>query len=242
MQKQLFLVAIVVISLSMLAASCGYRTVRGNGNITTSSRPEGNFSSVKSAGSFNIFFKQGEGNEIKIEADENLMKFIVTEIENGVLKIKTKNGINLRPSSEIRIYVTAPTVKEISIAGSGNIVADERIAVTNQLRLSIAGSGDIVLREVDAPKVEVHIAGSGKATAAGATRDSEIHISGSGDADFRNLKAENSDIHIAGSGNVWVFASLKLDVRVAGGGDVHYYGNPADIKQKIAGSGNLIKE
>jgi hypothetical protein len=70
----------------------------------------------------------------------------------------------------------------------------------------------------------------------------QIHISGSGDADFRNLKAENSDIHIAGSGNVWVFASLKLDVRVAGGGDVHYYGNPTDIKQKIAGSGNLIKE
>jgi hypothetical protein len=242
MNKHFFLVIITILSVSLIAASCGFRSVRGNGNIITSSRTEGSFSSVKSAGSFNIFFTQGAESEIKIEADENLMKFILTEVQNGVLKIKAKNGINLRPSSEIRVYVTAPSLKELSVAGSGNIVADGKIAVTNGLRFNIAGSGDIIIKEVDAPSVEVHIAGSGKVLAAGSTKDSEVHISGSGDADFKDLKAENADVHIAGSGNVWVFASMKLDVKVAGGGDIHYYGNPTDIKQKIAGSGNLIKE
>jgi len=108
--------------------------------------------------------------------------------------------------------------------------------------MSIAGSGDIKIAEVDAPKVEVHIAGSGKAQIGGNTKDVEIHVAGSGDVEMRELKAENAEINIAGSGNVWIYASMKLDVRVAGGGDIHYYGNPADIKSHMAGSGNLIKE
>jgi Putative auto-transporter adhesin, head GIN domain len=242
MHKQLFCSALILITVSFMTSSCGWRTVRGNGNMVTSSRTEGSFTSVKSAGPFNVYFKQANANEIKIEADENLMKFILTEVRNGVLKIKTREGINLNPSSDIRIYVSAPSFNELSIAGSGNIVAEEGLTLTNSLVLRIAGSGDIRISDADAPKIEVHIAGSGKAMAAGKTKDAEIHIAGSGDTDFRDLKAENAEVHIAGSGNVWVFASMKLDVHVAGGGDIHYYGNPADIKQKIAGSGNLIKE
>jgi hypothetical protein len=56
------------------------------------------------------------------------------------------------------------------------------------------------------------------------------------------LKAENTEVHIAGSGNVWTYCSQNLDVHIAGGGDVHYLGNPVNVKQKIAGSGNMIKE
>ncbi len=242
MRNQFFTAATFLFLLSFGTGSCGWKTVRGNGNITSSSRSEGSFTSVKSAGPFDVYFKQADENTVKIEADENLLKFIITEVENGVLKIKTRNGININPTADIKVYVTAPSYKELSIAGSGNIVSEGKIVLTNGIVLRIAGSGDIRMSEADAPKIEVHIAGSGKAMAAGTTRDAEIHIAGSGDVEFRDLKAENAEVHIAGSGNVWVFASMKLDVHVAGGGDIHYFGNPADIKQKIAGSGNLIKE
>ncbi len=243
MSKQIFSGALLLFTLSFIVTSCRWnRSVKGNGNIITSNRNEGNFKSVSAAGSFDVYFSQGTENEIRIEADENLMKYITTRVENGVLKIRTKSGVNIRPSQDMRVYVKAPMFEDVSLSGSGNMLAETKITSTGRIKLSISGSGDIKMAEVDAPKVEVRIAGSGKVQSGGVTRDVEIHVSGSGDVEMRDLKAENAEINIAGSGNVWIYASLKLDVRVAGGGDIHYYGNPADIKSKMAGSGNLIKE
>ncbi len=233
----------VFLFISVLTlSSCGMKRVKGNGNIITSNRSEGNFDAVKASGSFDVLFSQAETNEIRIEADENLMKYILTSVENGVLRIRTKSGVNIRPSQDIKVYVKSPNYKSVSLAGSGNMIAETKIISTEKIKLSIAGSGDIKFQELDAPQVDVNISGSGKAEGAGNTRDLDIDVAGSGNVMMEGLKAENAKISIAGSGNVWVYASMKLDVRVAGGGDIHYYGNPADIKSKMAGSGNLIKE
>lgn len=242
MRKQFLSSTTIMLVLLVSVSSCGWRTVRGNGNIQTTTRKEGNFKSISAAGSFNVYFSQSAENEIKIEADENLMRYITTDVENGVLKIRTRKGINIRPSQDVKVFVTSPQYEEISLAGSGNIEAQSRLTSSGRIKFSIAGSGDIKIPDIDAPKVEVHIAGSGKVQAVGNTKDVEVHVAGSGDVLFKELKSENAEIHIAGSGNVWVYSSMKLDVHVAGGGDIHYYGNPADIKSKMAGSGNLIKE
>jgi hypothetical protein len=232
----LLLIAVVAFS------SCTTRRVKGNGNIITSNRSEGSFDAVKAAGSYDVFFSQAETNEIRIEADENLMRYIETSVEDGVLRIRTKSGRNIRPSQDIKVYVKSPKYRSVSLSGSGNMIAETKITSTEKIKVSIAGSGDIKLQEVDAPQVDVNISGSGKAEGFGNTRDLDIDVAGSGDVMMKDLKAENAKISIAGSGNVWIFASMKLDVRVAGGGDIHYYGNPPEINSKLAGSGNLIKE
>lgn len=237
-----FFAAVLLITVVAGMSSCRWRSVRGNGVDATDVRNEGSFHSVKSAGAFDVYLTQGEGSQVKIEAEENLMKYIITEVHDGVLVIKVRKGINLRPKHDMKVYVTAPKFKRIEIAGSGNIVAQSKLSSTDGITMSIAGSGDIKVPDVDAPKLEVRIAGSGKAEANGLTRDVEVHVAGSGDVHFKDLRAENAEIHIAGSGNVWVYCSQTLDVHIAGGGDVHYGGNPVNVKQKIAGSGNLIKE
>lgn len=242
MRKNFVNGAIFLFISVLVLSSCTSRRVKGNGNITTSNRSEGNFDAVKAAGSFDVFFSQAETNAIRIEADENLMKYIETSVEDGVLRIRTKSGINIRPSQDIKVYVRSPKYRSVSLSGSGNMVAETKITSTEKIKVSIAGSGDIKLQEVDAPQIDVNISGSGKAEGFGNTRDLDIDVAGSGDVMMKDLKAENAKISIAGSGNVWLFASIKLDVRVAGGGDIHYYGNPPEINSKLAGSGNLIKE
>lgn len=235
--------AFLILLITILAfSSCRWRSVRGNGNLATETRNEDSFNSVKAAGSFDVYLKQGAERSIKIESDENLLKYIITDVQDGELVIKTRKGVSLRPKTDIKIYITTPVYRSVEIAGSGNIVAENQLTSTEKIKMRIAGSGDIRLNGIDAPKLEVRIAGSGKAEAAGVTKDVEIHVAGSGDVRFTNLKSENAEVHIAGSGNVWVYCSQLLDVHVAGGGDVHYAGNPVNVKQKIAGSGNLIKE
>lgn len=243
MQKKMIYGAfLLLISSGILLSSCSTRRVKGNGDIVKQERKENSFHAVKVSGAFDVYFSQADVQEIQIEADENLMRYIETHVEDGVLRIRTRNGINLRPTQDMKVYVKAPKYKSVSIAGSGNLVAETNISLNEKIRLSIAGSGDIRLQELNAPQVDVNISGSGTAEGHGSTRDIDIDVAGSGDVKMSGLKAENAKISIAGSGNVWVFASMKLEVKVAGGGDIHYYGNPTDIKSKLAGSGNLIKE
>ncbi|RXK57826.1 DUF2807 domain-containing protein [Lacibacter luteus] len=232
----------IALTFLFILTSCRWRSVRGNGEIATTNRSERDFKSVRTGGSFDVYLTQGDNFEIKITGDENLLRYVETKVENGVLRIHTRKGVNIRPTEDMKVHITAPRFAEVSLAGSGKIVAETNLTSDSKIKFSIAGSGDILMKEVNAPQVAVNIAGSGKAEAAGATRDIDIDVAGSGDVIMKNLKAENAKVEIAGSGNVWLYASLKLDVRVAGGGDIHYYGNPTDIKSKLAGSGNLIKE
>lgn len=51
--------AIFLLFLSIIAVSCRWRSVKGNGEIANSIRKEGNFKSVKAAGSFDVYFSQG---------------------------------------------------------------------------------------------------------------------------------------------------------------------------------------
>lgn len=236
------LTAVIAVTLLISISSCGWRSVRGNGNVTTSTRNEASFDGVSTAGSFDLYITQGEKFEIKIEAEENLMKYILTEVEGGVLKVRVKKGISLRPKLDMKVYVTAPNFKLLSIAGSGNIIAETKITTTNTIDFSVAGSGNIKVPDVDAPNIIMRIAGSGNVNAGGQTKDVEYKIAGSGDIFCEGLKAENAKIKIAGSGDIKLYCSQNLDVNIAGGGDVHYFGNPVNVKQKIAGSGNLVKE
>ena len=233
---------LIAFTLSITFISCGWRRVKGNGEIATVNRNESNFKSVKAGGSFDVYLTQGETYEIKLTGDENLLQYVETKVENGVLRIRTRKGVNLRPTEDMKIYITAPRFAELSLAGSGKIVAETNLTSDAKIKISIAGSGDILMKEVNAPQVSVNIAGTGKVEASGATRDVDVDMAGTGEVNIKGLKAENAKVEIAGAGDVWAFASMKLDVRIAGSGDIHYYGNPADIKSKLAGSGNLIKK
>ncbi|HMO33402.1 MAG TPA: head GIN domain-containing protein [Lacibacter sp.] len=238
--KHLFMPALLV--CAWFLTSCGWRNVKGNGNLTPEGRNHTDFRSVKTAGAFDLEVKQGSSFAVTVEAEENLLRYIETRVDKGVLRIYVRKGVRLRPREDMKVYVTAPLFRELSIAGSGNITSVTTIVSTESLAFTITGSGDINIPSVDAPELRVKIAGSGNVRMSGQTRKAEYRIAGGGDIRCSQLLAEEAAVHIAGSGNAWVFASELLDVHIAGSGDVHYYGNPVTVKQKIAGSGRLLKE
>lgn len=235
--KQLLVAFMALLFLS----SCSWRTIKGNGNVVTQTRSESDFLKVKSAGSFDLYVSQGNDFSVRIAAEKNLQKYIVTERRGNTLVIKVRRGVSLRPRHAIKVYVTAPVFKAVSIAGSGDITAHDLLRSSEKMVFEIAGSGNIRVADVDAPAIQVKIAGSGNVDLSGQTRHAAYRIAGGGNIRAGRLLAENATVHIAGSGNVWVYASTLLDVHIAGGGDVFYYGAPETINQKIAGSGRISK-
>ena len=227
-----------------LLASCRYvggKRVRGNGNLTTSERSVSSFNGVSSFGSFDITLIPSSTATVKVEADENLHEYIETYVDGGNLKIKTRNGYNLRPRRDIRVTVSGPTFNTIETHGSGSIISQGLLNAnsTSDVNLRVAGSGNIEV-DLNAGGVDGEIAGSGNIKVRGKARVFEGDVMGSGNIRAADLETEESKVEIAGSGNVEVYATNKLDVRVMGSGEVKHRGN-ARVNTKITGSGSVVK-
>ena len=239
MRKIYFPILVVAISISTSCDSIFNKTIHGNGNVSSEQRNSNSTDKIKSYGSFDVVIIQGSTPSVKVEADENLLPYIVTENKNGALVIRAKEHYNLSSDNKIKVTVTTDKLSEVEVAGSGNVRGEGKFTGSDHLKISIAGTGDITL-EVNTPEIDSHIAGTGNITLSGETKDSKIEIAGMGDYDAEKLLSESVEIHVAGSGNAKVHAENNLDIHIAGSGNVDYSGNAA-VKQDIAGSGKINK-
>jgi hypothetical protein len=234
---------LLLIAGSFLVVSCnfiGAKKVRGNGVLQAQQRNITDFKGVSVRGDMDVVLVPGSAFSVRVEADENLLPYIETERDGNMLVIAPRKGYNLRPETEMKIYVTAPIINDVEVVGSGNVVSQGIITANNKLTTDVSGSGDVKL-EVDAPEVGAEITGSGNINLGGNTRKFTAEITGSGDLMSFNLLSETTDVEISGSGNAKVFASKQLGIEINGSGNVDYKGNPASINQNVAGSGNVNK-
>jgi hypothetical protein len=233
---------LAILMAAIISASCnfiGQERVRGNGNSKTEDRSVQSFTSVSCFGGYDVYLSQGSTYSVRIEADENLLPYIETTVENGELNIGTKDGFWLSSKGDLKVYVSAPAYNSVSTVGSGNIISQSKLNNTSPIELEVSGSGDIRV-ELNAPEIVAGLSGSGNMQLTGETRTFKGSVTGSGSIKAGDLKAENVTVDIAGSGSADVFASVKLNVDVAGSGDVRYRGG-AQVSSDIAGSGTVKK-
>lgn len=237
--KVLFTTLLAVISFTTFAQP--WKKIEGNGNITKDVRNLGAFTAIASGGSWDIVISYGIDKNVVIEADDNLLPYIITKVQNGKLNITTDNYVNLKSRNKIKIYVSLTTITGISMAGSGNITGVGNFTNEDKTTFSVAGSGNINLNFKLIEKVSISIAGSGNVNLKGKTEVLGVSIAGSGDAICKELVADEVKVSIAGSGSAKVNASNSLKVSIVGSGDVYYTGAVTNISKSVAGSGKVIK-
>ena len=238
MKKLLFLLVLP----AMLFTSCreifGKRVI-GDGNLKTESRSAGQFNNVDVSGSIDLYVKQDSTRGIKIEADQNLMEYIEVFSEGNKLVVRSKKGFNLRPSQDIKVYVTSPIFTKFELSGACDIFSQNQIMSADPIEIEMSGSCDGKL-DLKAPRVATDLSGACSIEIKGETK--EFTAGGSGSTGFKcfQLMAENVQVDISGAGDAEVFASVKLDVGVSGAAEVKYKGN-ASVSQKVSGAESVKK-
>lgn len=235
--RKLLWFAIVVLVLGSCHNIMGKR-VRGNGNIRTEDRTVSQFKNVSVSGAAKVYVSQGDNHSLKIEGDENLLKYIEVIQEGDRVKVRTRPGINLQPTGDLKVYVTAPVYHNIDASGACDIIGQTKISNPDDLSLDVSGAGDINM-EVDAPRLKAEVSGSGSINLKGQTKDVDLDLTGAGHAHCFDLMAENTTVEISGAGSAEVFASVKLDAQVSGAGTVTYKGNASDVNQHVSGAGSV---
>lgn len=229
------LVACVPVTAQAWDWGFGFNTTKGSGVIKTETRNISGFNRISLSLPGVVEVVQGDSESLTIETDDNLLPLIETTVEDGGLKLRTQNKVNISTKT-LKITVNAKSIEGLSVGGSGDI----RVArlKTGKLKASIAGSGDINIANLDVDDLHISIAGSGTFVGGGKANAVSSSIAGSGDIKAGKLESNTSKISIAGSGDATVWAKDTLTVKVAGSGDVKYYGD-AKVTQSVAGSGSI---
>ena len=207
-------------------------------DLSKESRPVSGFTGVSTNGSIDIVAAQGDYN-VRVEAEHRTLKDIETEVKDGKLVVRFRDGWSWFDAGPVTVYVSAPVLNRLETHGSGDIRSDNTIRDSSRIDLLVSGSGDIHLK-LDCPVIMTETHGNGDITISGQSRDLQSQISGSGDLKARDLQAENVKVGIRGSGDADVFASVSLDASISGSGDVNYRGNPK-VTSTIHGSGSISK-
>jgi len=232
-----FLLCFFLGSAQVSCVVINYKSEKGSGNIITEKRTLEPFSEIQLAGSHNLNYLIGEDFTVEITADDNLMEFLTTDVDNGKLSINSKSGVSLSPSKKIQITVTAPEVSTFNLSGSGNIHIDN--LVTENVSFQLSGSGNI-RADIAALETQIRVAGSGSVSLKGQSELSRFTIAGSGNIRAADLSSRYLSVSISGSGSVDAHAEIELDANISGSGSIRYTGSP-EVSQKISGSGKLRK-
>ncbi len=232
-----------IVLLLPLLSFAGTKTFLSSVNSTivnSENRQVSGFNAISAGGSFDVFVKFGPSESLVIEGDEDQASKIETKVENGVLKIHYKSGFrfNTNFNKKVTIYITAKSLKSLSVSGSGDMKVSGVIK-TSTLETRVSGSGSISF-SANVSSLSATVSGSGDINASGSATTASIRVSGSGEFKGKDLHTSDSDIKVSGSGEVRIYAEKSLNAAVSGSGDIFYSGNPA-VKQVKSGSGKITR-
>lgn len=172
-----------------------------------------------------------------IHAPRGALDRLSADSDGDTLRLGTTPGPEI-VVGEIRYELTVPHLAEITLNGSGDVVAT--VSAAGSLQLDLEGSGDVAWTGLDAEDVTVRVAGSGEVEVAGTTGALGIEVDGSGDVDAEELVALDAVVSIAGSGDVYVSARDTLSADISGSGQVTYSGDP-EVRADVSGSGDVVR-
>ena len=217
--------ACVLLVLAALSAACDYirvgdggDRVEGSGNRKTERREVAGFDRLLVEGAYRVEFVAGSSPSVEVEADDNLLPLIRTEVEGGRLRVHTDRGTSTQTLPRLRI--TAADVREIELPGASEF--------------NLSGVRNDALK--------ISVPGASRLRAEGETGRLEVELAGAGLIDAEALRARQVEASCSGAGSISVYASESLDATVSGVGIVNYAGNPPQVSSNVSGLGKVNKK
>lgn len=223
--------------VSFAAASTGclqYEGADGNGKVVKEERNVSGFSRLEVSGAFDVHITQGDVEKLVVEADENLMELIKTEVIGNRLEIYSKG--NIRDYEMLKIHLTYKALDEIRLSGAVDLTTENLMKAGN-LKLDVSGAAELDM-SIEAGEIEADFSGASDVDLSGYARKLEIDLSGAGELDALELEADVVRIDVSGAASAKVHAKDELQADVSGAANLRYKGDPK-VYSDVSGASSI---
>lgn len=231
----------IAVLMALFLSSCVFdmgfgEGKRGNGVVAKDDRQvTQDFTAVSASEGLDVYVSQGDDFEIMVEADENIIDLIGTDIKNGKLRIHAIENIGRATKM---VYVTLPTITELS-ASSGSDLITKNMIRANKISLGASsGAGmkiELVAEDVDADAssgADIRIVGEATLFYADASSGADINA--------REFSVKTCRADASSGADISVNVSESLVADASSGADIRYSGE-ARVESKKSVSGSVHK-
>ncbi len=238
MKKHLYFLPVLLALVSVITMpSCHIGCIKGSGKEVNENRIVGSFSKLEISGAFKINLKQDSGHALTVMADDNLMKYIKTEVSGNKLRVYTRK--NFCSNNMITLNVPIFQLSEIKGSGAVQLASEGRINTQN-FKMELTGVSKVDL-DLNAADVQTKAAGAAEIFLKGQAASHKVDVAGVGKLHAFDFVVGNYNIKTSGSGNCEVNVLKTLIVNTSGAADIKYKGNPSSIDTKKSGASKITK-
>lgn len=193
------------------------------------------FTSIKAGGAFEITLTQGGSNTVKIEAQEDVLDNIRTEVKGNTLHIFTSGKIeNEKP---MKVFITVKQLNGLEISGASTVKSGS-VFKAAQFDLHASGAATIEI-ELDADKLTLDASGASHVELKGNARTMKADISGASNLSAPWLQTDAAIIDASGASHASINARKSIDAEASGASSITYTGEPASRNVSSTGASSI---
>lgn len=235
-------------------------TVEGSGRLVSEVRRIGDVNRVRLENQGDLSITIGDADSLVVEAEDNLMPHIRTDVRGGELHIYTEDRRRLRNREPIRYYLTVRRLEGIEIGSTGSVDAPDMVANDFEIRvrstgnlvmgaleagdvdINVSSTGDVMLRRLEASRLDVGISSTGHVSIRdGRVRGQDIRISSTGSYEAMDVDSDIADVRLSSTGSAFISVNDYLEATLNSTGSLHYRGEATtNIRRNSVGKAILV--
>lgn len=213
--------------------------IDGSGNVITEKRNiSQKFTKISSSSGVNVIVEQGSPTEVEVETDDNLIEHVITEVENGTLKVKIEGNINLMTTINVR--VKTQTISSLESSSGSSITSKNNLNGTSIALKSSSGSEIDV--ELEYENVSCESSSGSDLKVSGKTLRLETKSSSGSEINASNLAANEVYAQSTSGSSSTVKPIVKLDAKASSGSSIDYVQEPKSKTIDETSGGSVSKD
>ena len=235
MRKLYFLLVGVLLVLSSRAQ----KTIVHDPNAQV--RPVKGYHGIEVGSAIDLYLSQGEEEAVVVSArDDRWRDRIITEVVDGILKIRLEGGRFTTGNHNLKAYVSFANLDKLVASGASNIYVDGVIS-GSRLSLNLSGAsdfkgairvGELLLDQTGAS--DAHVTGV-------VTGLAVIRLSGASDVKGYDLAVESCEAHASGASDIRITVNKELKADASGASSVYYKGEGVISESRTSGASTIKK-
>jgi ribosome-associated translation inhibitor RaiA len=232
---------LIVLLLTLSLTSCNGNLnlidgIDGSGNVITEKRNiETPFTKIQASTGVEVILEQGSPSEVEVEVDDNLMKYIVTRVENGTLIVKIDGNINTMESAIVR--VKTKTIEGLESSSGASIKTINKLSGTSvALKTS---SGSTIQADLEYEKVSCESTSGSEIKVSGKALTLDTKSSSGSEINAKELASNEITAQSTSGSSTTVNPIVLLNAKASSGSSIDYVKEPKKVVKEETSGGSV---
>jgi hypothetical protein len=232
----------IALILALFLSSCAFDInfgdgKKGNGVIAEDRREiTEEFTVVSASEGLDVYITQANEFEITVEADENIIDLIGTDIKDGKLKIHAIENIGRATK---KIYVSLPDITGLESSSGADLIG-KSIIESDKIVLGASSGSDLQV-ELNADEVDANSSSGAAIKLSGEANLLNASASSGSDIRAKDFKVQTCSAEASSGADISVNVSESLIADASSGADISYTGE-ASVQKNKSVSGSIHKD